>query len=1383
MPNLDQAVKSIRVKNPITQEFHGGNGKWTQANIEKQRSYNLPQWKALTEESQFQPPARRGERRKNTEKRTPAAQRAKNSPIPLAPGQKRKAGRPRVRPIKQEKDEEAAAILRGPPTPTSPETKLEELDDMSEEEKVKSKGRGKGKTSVSERRKYNRKEMADHVDESAFVDFDYRIHDADEWTADKCEELEERYWKSLMYANPMYGADMPGSLFDASTTSWNVAHLPNLLDVLGQKVPGVNTAYLYLGMWKATFAWHLEDVDLYSINYIHFGAPKQWYSISQEDAPRFEAAMRDIWPSEAKNCDQFLRHKTFLISPSILKSKYNITVNRLVHNEGEFVITYPYGYHSGFNFGYNCAESVNFATHSWLNYGRIAKKCHCEADSVWIDVDEIERKLRGEATPDYEYYEVTDDEAMDEEDDGPIDLPTPPGSEPGKPKATRKRKSADSKQPRQVKRIKVKDLPKKQPCCLCPNDFPGERLIKTENGKEVHATCALYLPETYTGPDEAGNEVAFGVTNIQKARLGLKCYLCHVKVGACVQCAYGDCYRSYHPTCMAAAGVMVEMGPIGVMIDDVEYLDTGIDFRCRFHRPDKRPKDCSEIDADTMAKINERAPQVAVGETVQYQFFQTHEISAGVVVKNNSSEGTMIVKSLSSLSKNKMVEVPYKYMLFFYPEYSRLQKPSRDAKPLPQSLVLSKAGAENTRRKPCEGDPFNVPESIHKWGAFDCRGPEKGVSVNFDLPNQIWHYLGGTSTDTRAQYTENIALLRHNVESDFLARTRPTWEKPKPKAQQSYPASYPNVATNLPLFHTQQQLLQAQKKATFEAYNSRPGSMVDPHALSRQVELLRQQQEQKRAAAGQSQKGSMPPPVLNAHNAASPHIWSPTPQSVIQQHKQYFNTAAPPQMQAGLERNKISRQQMENQKAAAAKAEAAAQIQQAAPQADQSIIKAAFPSCDPSPDNYYRLKGKPPIVRSFDSLPATVKKYPYLADCYLRMPLKYHSPYQRNSGFTEYGLPNPGLGQSPKKVSLAKDYFANRSETEKSEIMKKWSLMLPPTLRVKREQSEPARQVETVEVEQPKRKILIKQESEPSTPSMNPVLLPEDLPPQPAGGVRGLAGRARAKSLNQTYPSKPSHKSSLSRDYLKSLSLNEQETIKRQLATTKPPSVRWQEEKKDKPASSTAMTTKNALFMSPPISAPSTRPTTSVGPHHMVQVRSRSMSGRPMSLTGARLDALAFSQPFALPGPLRLDHNIFSRNPNPFNGSGVNAFSKASSVFSPTFSSSAAPTRPTSSSDVMLSQLSPHAWQPQPFAVSQPPYSPSHTASQGFDPSRPPSSSHSPTLLSLDNPAFYRFGGDGSLMVDQIPSGSDNEFFRDFQRTSGRGSLSGSPNGGANGFS
>ena len=32
------------------------------------------------------------------------------------------------------------------------------------------------------------------------------------------------------------------------------------------QVPGVNIPYLYFGTWKATFSWHIEDVDLYAVN-------------------------------------------------------------------------------------------------------------------------------------------------------------------------------------------------------------------------------------------------------------------------------------------------------------------------------------------------------------------------------------------------------------------------------------------------------------------------------------------------------------------------------------------------------------------------------------------------------------------------------------------------------------------------------------------------------------------------------------------------------------------------------------------------------------------------------------------------------------------------------------------------------------------------------------------------------------------------------------------------------------------------------------------------------------------------------------------------------------------------------------------------------------
>ena len=100
-----------------------------------------------------------------------------------------------------------------------------------------------------------------------------------------------------------------GSLFSDETTSWNVANLKSALSRLlpiSENMPGVNTPYLYFGMWRAEFAWHVEDMDLFSINYIHFGAPKFWYAVPQAKAVQLENSMRNKSKSRPINFNLLL---------------------------------------------------------------------------------------------------------------------------------------------------------------------------------------------------------------------------------------------------------------------------------------------------------------------------------------------------------------------------------------------------------------------------------------------------------------------------------------------------------------------------------------------------------------------------------------------------------------------------------------------------------------------------------------------------------------------------------------------------------------------------------------------------------------------------------------------------------------------------------------------------------------------------------------------------------------------------------------------------------------------------------------------------------------------------------------------------------------------
>lgn len=73
-------------------------------------------------------------------------------------------------------------------------------------------------------------------------------------------------------------------------------------------------------MYKSTFAWHVEDCDLYSINFLHYGEPKFWYAIPPSEASRVEKMFEEKFPEDAQKCEAYLRHKTFIVTISEFKA-------------------------------------------------------------------------------------------------------------------------------------------------------------------------------------------------------------------------------------------------------------------------------------------------------------------------------------------------------------------------------------------------------------------------------------------------------------------------------------------------------------------------------------------------------------------------------------------------------------------------------------------------------------------------------------------------------------------------------------------------------------------------------------------------------------------------------------------------------------------------------------------------------------------------------------------------------------------------------------------------------------------------------------------------------------------------------------------------------
>ncbi|KAF8899172.1 PHD-zinc-finger like domain-containing protein [Infundibulicybe gibba] len=93
-------------------------------------------------------------------------------------------------------------------------------------------------------------------------------------------------------------------------------------------------------------------------------------------------------------------------------------------------------------------------------------------------------------------------------------------------------------------------------CILCPNE--GGAFKQTVTGEWVHLLCAIWVPETRVANDVFMEPVT-GIEKISKQRWKLRCNVCEIREGACIQCAKTSCFLAFHATCARKERLLLPM--------------------------------------------------------------------------------------------------------------------------------------------------------------------------------------------------------------------------------------------------------------------------------------------------------------------------------------------------------------------------------------------------------------------------------------------------------------------------------------------------------------------------------------------------------------------------------------------------------------------------------------------------------------------------------------------------------------------------------------------------------------------------------------------------------------------------------------------------------
>lgn len=118
---------------------------------------------------------------------------------------------------------------------------------------------------------------------------------------------------------PIYGIDNNITFFDDSINAWNLNRLTNVNSIIHElklDLPRLLKPSVDVGMRYTAFGWQVENSYLASVDILHEGGSKFWYSVPNSSGKMLEDFCKKA--AIGYECHFLLRHKLFLIPPSVL---------------------------------------------------------------------------------------------------------------------------------------------------------------------------------------------------------------------------------------------------------------------------------------------------------------------------------------------------------------------------------------------------------------------------------------------------------------------------------------------------------------------------------------------------------------------------------------------------------------------------------------------------------------------------------------------------------------------------------------------------------------------------------------------------------------------------------------------------------------------------------------------------------------------------------------------------------------------------------------------------------------------------------------------------------------------------------------------------------